>query len=77
MTAIRLTAFFTALVTFAVGAAAQNAPPTRLRGAIEAVSGNVITIKTREGTTEKVTMTDNWFSPRRCAAAVKAITTGT
>jgi hypothetical protein len=35
------------------------APTVRIRGAIEAVDGNVLAIKTREGTDVKVRMTDN------------------
>jgi hypothetical protein len=38
---------------------AQQAPPTRIRGTIEAVDGPVLSIKTREGTDVKVRMTDN------------------
>lgn len=34
---------------FALSAAAQSGPPTRIRGVIEAVSGNTLTVKTREG----------------------------
>jgi hypothetical protein len=40
-------------------AIAQQAPTVRIRGAIEAVDGNVLSIKTREGTDVKVKMTDN------------------
>jgi hypothetical protein len=58
-------ALFTA--TFALAAAlttqaiAQQppAPTVRIRGAIEAVDGNVLAIKTREGADVKVKMTDN------------------
>jgi len=35
------------------------APTVRIRGAIEAVDGNVLAIKTREGSDVKVKMTDN------------------
>jgi hypothetical protein len=38
---------------------AQQPPPTRIRGTIEAVDGPVLGIKTREGTDVKVRMTDN------------------
>ncbi|MBV9564622.1 MAG: hypothetical protein JOY90_29880 [Bradyrhizobium sp.] len=38
---------------------AQQPPPTRIRGTIEAVDGPVLDIKTREGTDVKVRMTDN------------------
>ncbi|MBR0851886.1 hypothetical protein JQ543_29395 [Bradyrhizobium diazoefficiens] len=46
-----------ALTAFA--AAAQAPPPVRIRGTIEGVDGNVLAIKTREGSDVKVRMTDN------------------
>jgi hypothetical protein len=38
---------------------AQQAPPVRIRGTIDAVDGNTLSIKTREGSDVKVKMTDN------------------
>jgi len=38
---------------------AQQAPAVRIRGTIESVDGNMLGIKTREGTDVKVRMTDN------------------
>jgi hypothetical protein len=49
-------AMVTASVIYAL---AQQAPTVRIRGTIEAVDGNVLSIKTREGTDVKVKMTDN------------------
>jgi hypothetical protein len=46
-----------ALASFA--AAAQTAPTVRIRGTIESVDGNMLAIKTREGSDVKVRMTDN------------------
>ena len=43
----------------ATQAVAQQPPTVRIRGTIEAVDGNVLSIKTREGTDVKVKMTDN------------------
>jgi hypothetical protein len=40
-------------------ALAQPAPTTRIRGTIESVDGNLLAIKTREGSDVKVRMTDN------------------
>jgi hypothetical protein len=40
-------------------AQAQKPQPVRIRGAIEAVDGSTLTVKTREGTETKVNMTDN------------------
>jgi hypothetical protein len=48
-------------VTTVLGTAvwAQQPPPVRIRGTIEAVDGAVLSIKSREGTDYKVHMTDN------------------
>ncbi|MFK4535431.1 hypothetical protein ABIA00_003614 [Bradyrhizobium ottawaense] len=46
-----------ALASFA--ASAQQAPTVRIRGTIESVDGNMLGIKTREGSDVKVRMTDN------------------
>jgi hypothetical protein len=43
-----------------VAASAQTAPPTRLRGTIAAIDGKTVTIATREGTSVKVGLADNW-----------------
>jgi hypothetical protein len=56
-----LAAALTFTTLFGTAAWAQQ-PPTstvRIRGAIEAVDGNVLSIKTREGADIKVRMTDN------------------
>ena len=55
----RLFACLAALLAFATTASAQTTP-TRIRGTVGAIDGNVITIATREGSTVKVTMADNW-----------------
>ncbi|WP_426440195.1 hypothetical protein [Bradyrhizobium genosp. P] len=46
-------------VAFASVAAAQTPPPVRIRGAIAAVDGSLLSIKSRDGTDIKVRMTDN------------------
>ena len=49
-----------ALITVLASAAwAQQPPPVRIRGTIEAVDGPTLSIKTREGNDVKVKMTDN------------------
>ena len=58
----RLLAASLAFATVFAAAAWAQQPPTptvRIRGTIEAVDGNVLAIKTREGTDVKVKMTDN------------------
>jgi hypothetical protein len=54
-----LVASIAAISIFATYAFAQQAPAVRIRGTIEAVDGNVLSIKSREGTDMKVRMTDN------------------
>src|ERR1700748_952172 len=53
------TAALAAVSIYASTAFAQQAPPVRIRGTIEAVDGNVLSIKSRDGTDVKVRMTDN------------------
>ncbi|MBR0830872.1 hypothetical protein JQ596_35745 [Bradyrhizobium manausense] len=47
------------LSLYAAVATAQQAPTVRIRGTIETVDGNMLGIKTREGTDMQVRMTDN------------------
>jgi len=54
-----LVASIAAISIFATSAFAQQAPMVRIRGAIEAVDGNVLSIKSRDGSDVKVRMTDN------------------
>jgi hypothetical protein len=48
-------------IMFALGSAAwaQQPPTVRIRGAIEAVDGSMLTVKSREGADVKVRVTDN------------------
>lgn len=54
-----LLASLAAVSVYGSVAAAQQAPTVRIRGTIEAVDGNMLGIKTREGADMKVRMTDN------------------
>jgi hypothetical protein len=54
-----LVASFAAISVLASSAWAQQPQTVRIRGAIESVDGNMLGIKTREGTDVKVRMTDN------------------
>jgi hypothetical protein len=55
-----LVASLTAISVLGSVAWAQQPPPTvRIRGAIEAVDGSLLTVKSREGTEMKVRVTDN------------------
>src|SRR6201981_322672 len=54
-----LAASVPAISIFASTAWAQQTPPVRIRGTIESVDGNMLSIKTREGSDVKVRMTDN------------------
>jgi hypothetical protein len=57
--AARVFVSLTALSVLAGAALAQPAPTVRIRGAIEAVDGALLTVKTREGQDVKVRLTDN------------------
>ena len=67
---MRVSAFFAVVsgVLLALPAFAQQPPPTRVRGVIEAVDGPTLTIKSRGGETLKVKLADN----ARVSALVKA-----
>jgi hypothetical protein len=54
-----LIASLTVISVLATVAWAQQPPPVRIRGTIESVDGAVMTIKSREGESMKVRMTDN------------------
>jgi hypothetical protein len=49
-----------ALVLATTVAFAQQTPPTRIRGVIEKVDGNTLTIRTRNGSDMTVKMADNY-----------------
>jgi hypothetical protein len=55
----RLMASMVAMTVLGSVAWAQQPPPVRIRGTIEAVDGSLLTIKSREGDEMKVRMTDN------------------
>jgi hypothetical protein len=55
----RMTAALAAISVLTTVAWAQQPPPVRIRGTIEAVDGPTLSIKTREGSDVKVRMTDN------------------
>jgi Domain of unknown function (DUF5666) len=54
-----LASSLTAIALLTTVASAQQPPTVRIRGTIEAVDGSVLTVKSREGTDMKVSMTDN------------------
>src|ERR1700704_6487359 len=54
-----LVASLTVICVFASVAWAQQPPPVRIRGTIESVDGATLMIKSREGESMKVRMTDN------------------
>lgn len=61
-----------AAVCLPAAAGAQQAQPVRVRGAIESLDGRVLTVKTREGPSVKITLAEN-FAVRN----VKAVELGT
>ena len=54
-----LLASLAAVLVLGSAASAQQPPTVRIRGAIEAVDGPLLTVKSREGTEIKVRVTDN------------------
>jgi hypothetical protein len=68
MTRRALSAAGLALIVTATVVWAQQAPPQRIRGTIEKVDGNTLTVKARSGETLTVKLADN----ARVAAMVKA-----
>jgi hypothetical protein len=54
-----LVASLTVLSVLGSVASAQQPPPVRIRGTIEAVDGALLTVKSREGSDLKVRLTDN------------------
>jgi hypothetical protein len=59
-TAVLSGAVAAALLTLSsAGALAEGTPPTRLRGAIEKLDGNVLTVKTRQGKPATVKLADD------------------
>lgn len=62
MTSIRLFAglLVTSLALVATTSAMAQGTPTRLRGTISAIDDKTVTIATREGTTVKARLNDNW-----------------
>jgi hypothetical protein len=52
-------AAFAACIVITSSVSAQQAPTVRIRGTIESIDGDMLDIKTREGTDVKVRMTDN------------------
>ncbi len=52
--------FVLALVLLCAQAIAQPAQNRRIRGTIESLDGNVLTVKARDGTSVKINLADNW-----------------
>jgi len=55
----RLLASLTVISVLGLAAWAQQPPPVRIRGTIEAVDGSVLAVKSREGSDMKVRVADN------------------
>jgi hypothetical protein len=58
--AVCVVAFLAFVTAGAALAQAPQTPPTRLRGSIAAIDDKSVTVATREGTTAKVNLADNW-----------------
>src|SRR6185437_6710720 len=71
-----LAALLAAASLFATAASAQAPATIRIRGAIEAVDGPVLTVKSREGAEMKVRMTDNFVVIGIAKAALSDVKPG-
>jgi len=71
-----LAAFLIATLSAAALAQAPANPPVRIRGTVEKLDGNVLTVKTREGQTTSVRMADNFAVVGIQKASAAEIATG-
>lgn len=65
------------LVLMCAQATAQPAQNRRIRGTIESLDGNVLTVKAADGTNVKVNLTDNWQVTAYTKAQLSDIKVGT
>jgi hypothetical protein len=66
-----------ALVLMCSQAIAQPAQNRRIRGVIESLDGNVLTVKARDGASVKINLADNWAVTAYTKAQVSDIKVGT
>jgi len=74
---IILGAALLALVTALVAPAAEAQTPVRVRGAIEKLDGNVLTVKSREGPSVQIKLADNYTVAAVVPTALDKIAAGT
>jgi len=65
-----------AVTSIAMSVAAQAPAPTRIRGTLETIEGNVLTVKTRSGEEIKVKVPDNVLVVGLTKATINDITSG-
>lgn len=73
----RLTHLLAAAVLLCASAAHAQAPTQRIRGTIQSLDGNTLTVTTREGPVVKVTLSDPLTVGTMKKASLSAITAGT
>jgi hypothetical protein len=56
----RLAVGLAALIVLSTAAVAQNAPPTRVRGEVAGLDGNMLIVKSRFGDPVMIKLADNW-----------------
>jgi len=64
------------LAAFCAAALAQGAPPVRIRGAIEKLDGNVLSVKTREGSVAMIRLSENFGVGGVIAASLADVAAG-
>jgi hypothetical protein len=77
MKLIRLAAGLAALIALSTVAAAQTAPPVRVRGEVAGLDGNMLIVKSREGNPVMIKLADNWAAILVSPTAPSAIKKGT
>jgi hypothetical protein len=64
------------LIAATIGVSAHAADQLRVRGTVESLDGNTLSIKTREGTDTKITLKDGWKVSSVAKASVNDIKEG-
>ncbi len=70
------TLFAGALVALTLGGGAKAADQVRVRGTVESLQGNILSVKTREGSSAKIMLKDGWKVSGVAKASVDDIKPG-
>lgn len=76
LTRTRLALMTGAMMAAAFGTVVQAADQIRVRGTVESLDGNTLSVKTREGTDAKILLKDGWKVSSVAKASIDDIKTG-